>query len=92
MFLYQNTECKFGLYATEVAVELHETGLFTYAGSNIITFLPFKIGHPSGNINIISERTIVIYPNPVNNILYVNYKLHQLLHISIIMLIFTVSI
>jgi hypothetical protein len=54
------------------ACELYETGHFEYADANLITLNPFGNENPSGNINIVSEGAISVYPNPVNEILFVN--------------------
>ena len=56
--------------AVKIANELHETGLFVYANPNILWIQPLAVGPPSGS-DIIQERTMVLYPNPVNDILYV---------------------
>ena len=56
--------------AVKTALELHETGLFVYANPSIL-WLQALAGIPSGS-DIIQERTIALYPNPVNDILYVD--------------------
>jgi hypothetical protein len=62
--------------AMQTALELHETGLFEYAEPNGIYLCPFEwcpFGPESDNMNIVpEERTIVSYPNPVSDILYVD--------------------
>jgi hypothetical protein len=62
--------------AMQVALELHETGLFEYAEPNIIHLCAFEwcpFGPEESNMNtVIEEQTVVIYPNPVRDILYVD--------------------
>jgi hypothetical protein len=63
--------------AMQVALELYETGRFEYADPNLIHLCPFEWcpygPEPNGNI-VPEERTIVFYPNPVNDILYVDLE------------------
>jgi hypothetical protein len=64
--------------AMQVALELYETGLFEYAEPNGIHLCAFEwcpFGPEEGDMNtVIEERTIVFYPNPVSDILYVDLE------------------
>jgi hypothetical protein len=65
--------------AMQTALELYETGFFHFAEFNGIWLCPFEwcpFGpEGNGNINIVSvERTIAFYPNPANDILYVDLE------------------
>ncbi|MDR2773881.1 MAG: T9SS type A sorting domain-containing protein [Tannerella sp.] len=64
--------------AAEIAVELHETGLFQYVEADFIILCPFDWcpfePEPDGNMNVLEERTIVFYPNPVSDILYIDLE------------------
>jgi hypothetical protein len=66
--------------AAETALELYETALFVYAEPNMIHLCPFEwcpYGPESGpnmNEDVPEEQAIVIYPNPVNDILYIDPK------------------
>jgi hypothetical protein len=64
--------------AMQVALELYETGLFVYAEPNGIHLCAFEwcpFGPEEGNVNtVIEEQTIVFYPNPVHDILYVDLE------------------
>ena len=58
--------------AMETGNELHEKGLFEYANANRIL-----IGRLEANNNMLpykESRVFSVYPNPVNNILYVNLE------------------
>jgi hypothetical protein len=59
--------------AAETSIELYETGLFDYAHPNILTLWPYASGN--SNINMVSERSVVVYPNPVSDIFYVNLEM-----------------
>jgi hypothetical protein len=57
--------------AMQVALELYETGLFVYAEPDFIRLWPWG-SDPSGT-DMITKQRIAFYPNPVNNILYVDF-------------------
>ncbi|MDR1724636.1 MAG: T9SS type A sorting domain-containing protein [Tannerella sp.] len=56
--------------AAEISCELYETGLFQYASPSI--YYTDAFGDKNGNEPVSSIQTISIYPNPVNDILYVD--------------------
>ena len=64
--------------AMDVANELHETGLFMYAVPNIITFWPIDpipdwiIDPPSNALSYIIDKSSLVYPNPVSEILFID--------------------
>jgi hypothetical protein len=61
--------------AAETSIELYETGLFESAHPNLLNLWPIDDDPPpgNGNINIVpQDRTIVFYPNPASDILYVD--------------------
>ncbi|MDR1097543.1 MAG: T9SS type A sorting domain-containing protein [Tannerella sp.] len=64
--------------AMQVALELYETGLFVYAEPNGIDLCPFEwcpYGPEGSSMNtVMEEQTIVFYPNPVRDILYVDLE------------------
>jgi hypothetical protein len=60
--------------AAETSIELYETGLFEDAHPSLLNLWPLETEWPDNNINIYPERTIVFYPNPVSDILYVDVE------------------
>jgi len=64
--------------AMQTALELYETGLFLAAYPDFIIlcpfeWCPFEPEQSGGNMNDVQdERKIVLYPNPVNDVLYVD--------------------
>jgi hypothetical protein len=67
--------------AMQVALELYETGLFEYAEPDGISLCPLEwcpFEPEEGNMNTVpEEEAIVFYPNPVNNILYIDLERTQ---------------
>jgi hypothetical protein len=69
--------------AMQTAIELYETGLFEYVDPNLIHLCPFEwcpygpeLEPPDMNTIVEEEQSIVCYPNPVNDILYIDMGKH----------------
>jgi hypothetical protein len=66
--------------AMQTANELYETGLFVYTQPNLIYLCPFEWcpygpeSDPDMNTIVEEAQSIVCYPNPVSDILYINLE------------------
>ncbi|MDR1527099.1 MAG: T9SS type A sorting domain-containing protein [Dysgonamonadaceae bacterium] len=67
--------------AMQTAIELYETGLFEYVDPNLIHLCPFEwcpygpeLEPPDMNTIVEEEQSIVCYPNPVSDILYIDLE------------------